>query len=94
MAVLILAGLAVVGYTLMSQSGKKTAPPPPAEATPPMVGALSVVLNEPAGTTIASLTPLGGTILLHLVGGGLPARVVIVDLASGQVRGRISLSVP
>ncbi|MBE1237670.1 hypothetical protein IHV25_08415 [Phaeovibrio sulfidiphilus] len=73
-------------------------PAPPAEPgasaalhDPAFFGML--FLDEPAGTEIRSMVVSGNTLVVELVGGpqARPNRLVVLDLATGQVRGRINL---
>lgn len=108
MAVLIIAGLALVGYTLMTKGAAKLHTPdtamsaPPSDSMPPPPPSLplalgtfpTLTLGEPKGTTVASITVDGPQALVHLVGGGVPERIVVIDLAHGTERGRIVVSAP
>lgn len=62
-----------------------TAPP-----VPPPVTAASVLLDEPAGTRIVTIAPVGDRLAVQLQGGG-PDRLLLVDPRSGAVVGRIAL---
>ena len=81
MGVLIVAGVVVLAVALGQKFG-----------TAVTGGALAgpVLLDEPAGTRIASSAVGGERVVLQLAGGG-PDRVVIYDLARARVVGRISL---
>ena len=79
MGVVIVAGVATLGVLI----GRRTAvPPPPAR---------EAVLADPAGTRIAGVSAAGDRLAVWLAGGG-PDRVVVVDMRSGQVQGRIGLA--
>jgi hypothetical protein len=52
--------------------------------------AASLVLDEPAGSRILSISPAGDRLAVLLQGGG-PDRVVFVDPARDRVAGRMSL---
>jgi hypothetical protein len=78
MAVLIVAGVAVIGVTIMHRMSG------PVAAAPTM-------LDEPAGTAIAEVSTSGDRVALLLHGGG-PDRVVLIDARSGAVLGRTSLA--
>ena len=82
MAVMIVAGIVVVGVTIMRRLNG-----PPGGAT----FAASVVLDEPAGTRIASVAGLPDRVIIQLQGGG-PDRIVFVDPRSGQPMGRVVLA--
>jgi hypothetical protein len=79
MGVLIVAGLATVGVVIAVRIS----------ATPP--AAQEAVLDEPAGTRIAGASALSDRLVLRLRGGGSD-RVVMVDMRSGKVVGRVRLS--
>lgn len=79
MGVMIVAGIAVLGVTL---AGRLTAAP--GAAGP-------VALDQPDGTRIASASASGDRVVLQLQGGG-PDRVVVVDLRTGAVIGRVGLA--
>jgi hypothetical protein len=87
MGVMIVAGtgvlVAVIAHRLST----------PASGVTPVAGGapLALVLDEPAGTRIASVAAAGDRLALQLQGGGAD-RVVLVDLRSGAVAGRISLA--
>ncbi|MBT5239629.1 MAG: hypothetical protein HN793_14190 [Rhodospirillaceae bacterium] len=49
-------------------------------------------LEQPPGTVIDSVSTSAGELAITLSGGGLQPRVIIVDTASGAVRGKISLN--
>jgi hypothetical protein len=79
MGILIVAGLAVIGVTLvgrMSSSGGPIA---------------SMVLDEPAGTRIAGASMGQDRLAVQLQGGG-PDRVVVVDTKAGRTLGRVGLA--
>ncbi len=69
MGILIVVGVAVVGVTIVGRLGGRSP-------------ASSLVLDQPAGTRIVSVSLAGGRLALVLQGGG-PDRVVIVDAAGG-----------
>ncbi len=78
MGVLIVAGVAVIGLTIVKRMNG--AP----------VSLADVVLSEPAGTHIGAVSAAGDRVAVVLSGGG-PDRVVIWDVAHGRVGGRLSL---
>ena len=51
----------------------------------------SVMLDEPPGTRIAGTSAGADRMAVQLAGGG-PDRVVLVDLKSGRVLGRVALA--
>ena len=78
MAVLIVAGVTTLAIVLVQR----------VSAPAPAVG--DVVLDEPEGTRIVATAALADRVVMQLQGGG-PDRVVVVDLRSGRVTGRIGL---
>lgn len=79
MGVLIVAGVGVLGVTLasrMSSGGGTIA---------------SVVLDEPAGTRVVGASLGADRLAVQLQGGGAD-RVVVTDLKSGRVVGRVGLA--
>lgn len=78
MGVLIVAGVAVIGATLVGRM------------SPGGGAVVDVLLNEPAGShiTAASLAP--DRMAVTVQGGG-PDRVVLVDTKAGRVLGRVLL---
>lgn len=84
MGVLIVAGVTTIGVTIVHRMS----------AAPAVVHDAVVhdaVLDEPAGTRIAGVSALPDRLALRLVGGGAD-RVVVVDLRTGQVVGRVALA--
>jgi hypothetical protein len=80
MAVLIVAGVVVLGVTIARRLG-----------TPAPSMAATVLLDEPAGTRIAGIAALQDRLAVQLQGGG-PDRVLLLDAKSGTVQGRIGLA--
>ena len=78
MGVLIVAGVAVIGVTLVSRMSPGGAP------------IASVLLDEPVGTHIVASALAADRLALQLGGGG-PDRVVLVDTKAGRVLGRVQL---
>jgi hypothetical protein len=82
MAVMIVAGIVVVGVTILHRlSGPAGGP---AFAAP-------AVLDEPAGSRIMSIAGVGERLAVQIQGGG-PDRVVFIDARTGQVVGRAALA--
>ena len=79
MGVLILAGTATIGLTVVHRS----------LAVPPAAG--NAVLDEPAGTRIVQVGGSADQLTLRLEGGG-PDRVVVVDARTGKVIGKAALA--
>ena len=59
-------------------------------AAPSVPVVASVLLDEPSGTHIAGIAPVGDRLAVQLQGGG-PDRVVLLDARSGAIIGRIGL---
>ena len=79
MGVLIIAGTATL-FTLL------------ATRMSPGAGQIaSAVLDEPAGTRIAGVSAAADRVTVQLQGGG-PDRVVVVDLRTGRMLGRVGLA--
>ena len=79
MSVLIVAGVAVVGVTVVHRLTHIAVPPGPPS---------SIVLDEPAGTQIVGVAGIGDRLAITLRGGG-PDRVMVVG---GQTLGAIRLA--
>jgi len=77
MAVMIVAGVVVLGIVISKRMGAPSA-------------AVPTEFNEPAGTQIAQISAAGDRLALLLHGGG-PDRVVVLDLRNGQVMARTAL---
>ncbi len=80
MGVLIVAGTAVIGVTIVKRISAGGG-----------VAAAAVVLDEPAGTRIMGVGPAGDKVAVVLSGGG-PDRVVLWDVARGVAVGRLRLA--
>ena len=78
MGVLIVAGVAVLGVTIVRRLG-----------TSPSLAAAT--LDEPPGTHLQQIAPAGDRLALLLTGGG-PDRIVLLDPRTGQVTGHIGLT--
>lgn len=79
MGVLIVAGVAVLGITIVRRMGSAAASGP-------------LMLDEPAGTRIVSASAAGDRVAVLLQGGG-PDRVVLLDAHSGRAVGQVVLRV-
>ncbi len=78
MAVMIVAGVVVLGITISKRMNA------PKASTPAQ-------FDEPAGTAIAQISAAGDRLALLLHGGG-PDRVVVLDLRDGSVIARSALA--
>lgn len=83
MGLLILLGTSVILVTIVKRTMSGPAGLPEK--------AFSAVLDEPAGTGIASIASVRDRLAVQLHGGGVD-RVLLIDVASGAVVGRISLA--
>jgi hypothetical protein len=83
MGVLIVAMTVVVAVTLVHRMSARGGLAPESVAA-------SLVLDEPAGTRIVSISPAGDRLAVLLQGGG-PDRVLLVDALHDRVVGRLSL---
>jgi hypothetical protein len=83
MGVLIVAMTVVIAVTLVHRMSARGSLSPAAVAA-------SVVLDEPAGTRIVSISPAGDRLAVLLQGGG-PDRVFFVDPLRDRVVGRLVL---
>ena len=92
MGVLIIAGLGLLGYGLSTTyPSKKTPSTLMAHSDPNTKGFGQLKVNEKSGSTIAHTLLEGQTILIHVQGNG-PDRLHVVDIASGQHLGVITLT--
>jgi hypothetical protein len=82
MGVLIVAGTVVVAVTIANRLGTRPAPP-----------AISG-LGEPAGSRILGIAATGDRLAVHVTGGGVEDRVVLVDPATHRVLGRLVPGTP
>lgn len=89
-ATVVMGMLIVLGtIALVIAVARRTSAPGPAVATWPT--SIAAVLNEPAGTHIAGIAAVRDRLAVRLEGGGAD-RVVLIDLTTGAVSGRISLA--
>ena len=82
MGVLIVAGLAVIGVTIVHRLGG---------GIPVRAQLTAAVLDQPAGTQIAGVSGIGERLAVTLRGGG-PDRLVILDAQSLQPIGSVTLA--
>jgi hypothetical protein len=81
MGVLIVVGVMALVTILVQRVGGLVASP----------ASVASLVDEPAGSHIAGASAAGDRVVLRLQGGG-PDRVVVVDLRSGRVVGRVGLA--
>lgn len=79
MGVLIVAGVAVIGVTLVTRMSPQPGP------------IASLVLDEPTGTRIAATSLAPDRMAITLQGGG-PDRVALVDTKTGHLMGHVTLA--
>ncbi|WP_249209073.1 hypothetical protein [Magnetospirillum sulfuroxidans] len=84
MGVLLVGGLALLGWGLYSQAGKITTKPTRSSVAADDFGAISVPL--PAGSRIDQVLVVSDRLVLRVIGGG-PERLVVLDPASGAITG-------
>ena len=82
MAVMIVAGVVVLGVTILHRLN--TVPGGPAFAA-------NAMLDEPAGSHIVAIAGLQDHLAVQLQGGG-PDRVLLIDPHTGQLLGRVALA--
>jgi len=87
MSVLIVAGVAVIGVTIVRRAGGRASE----RAGGRLAATADMVLHEPAGTRIASVTASGDRIVLLLSGGG-PDRLAVLDARDGQAVLRVAVA--
>jgi hypothetical protein len=84
MALLLVAGLALLGYGLMTKTGKK-----PGAVADSDFGVVSVPV--PAGSVVQHVGTVGELVVVRLTGSN-PERIVVLDPASGKVAGQFVFS--
>ena len=93
LGLLLVAGLAVLGYGLYSKAPFKgtTSAAPTLAAGPVVADFGSVGVPIPAGARIEQMLVAGDRVVLRLSGGG-PERVLVLDPARGKVAGGFVLT--
>jgi hypothetical protein len=95
---LCVAAFGVLVYLVVAGIGdKQAAAPSPAVpsatgiAAPPLAGLRwnDLLLGQPPGTRIVGVVSAGGLLAIHVEAPGGAGSVLLVDPASGQLRGRI-----
>jgi len=87
MGVLIVAGMVVVGVTIANRLGKLDADDKPAAAAG---GFGEATVPVPAGCAIVETRPEGNRLIVRLGSGGRCDQVLVIDLRSGAVTGRLN----
>ncbi len=82
MGVMIVAGTILLGVVLANRMSSRGGP------------AVEATLGQPAGTRIVSIAGAGDRVAVHVAGGGLPDRIVLVDAARGRVVGTLLPEAP
>jgi len=100
LGVMIVIALGLIGYRLYFHT---TVPAPTQQhengAAPVMVPSnptsnveySQIPLNQPVGSTVARTAAQGSWLFLTITGGGVPDRVVVVDVAQGRVISTVGL---
>ncbi len=92
MAVMIVAGVVVLGIVISKRMNGPVAAVAPVVAPSVMSAAvLPADLGEPQGTRLAQISAAGDRLVVLLQGGG-PDRVVVLGLSNGQVLARMAVS--
>lgn len=94
MAILIVAGIGLLAYGMMTKVGKpraERAPRPAAASAGPLA---PPPLNEPAGTRVTGMAVGDNRLVLSLDGGGRGARVAIIDLSGTTPTATVEVSPP
>jgi hypothetical protein len=97
MGVLLVAGIALLGYGMYSKAGRLAKPQDDVAAVAVMAPAQSmatfgeIVVSQPAGTSIEAVQAMGGQLILTLRGGGVADRLLVIDTASKAVVGSVLL---
>ncbi len=87
----VLVYLVVAGIGGKEASAPQAAPSAIAAAAPPLAGLRwnDLSLGQPAGTRIVGVAASGGLLAIHVEAPGGTGSILLVDPASGQLRGRI-----
>lgn len=79
MGVMIVAGTILLAVVVANRLSSRAAAPAAIEAT----------LNQPAGTRIVGIAGAGERVAVHVTGGGLPDRILLVETLRGRVVGTL-----
>ncbi|WP_291299031.1 DUF6476 family protein [Elioraea sp.] len=82
MGVMIVAGTILLAVVVANRLSGRDGP------------AVQASLGQPAGTRIVSLAGAGDRVAVHVTGGGLPDRILLLDPASGRVVGTLAAEGP
>jgi len=84
MGVLIVAGTIALAVVIANRFGSRNTV---------MVG-IEASLNQPAGSRIVGIAGAGERFAVHLTGGGLPDRILLVEPVRGRVVGTLLAEAP
>jgi len=94
LGLLLVAGLALLGYGLYSKSHVKGSPAAAMETSATETGTAvfgTVQVSLPAGTRVEQMLGVGDRVVLRLAGGG-PDRLLVIDPGRGRVAGAFVLA--
>lgn len=97
LGVLLVAGLALLGYGLYTKAplkGTPAASPGMASGTPAVAGVAEfgqLAVPVPAGSRIEQMVVAGDRVVVRLAGGG-PERILVLDPGQGKVAGGFVLT--
>ncbi|MCR6632571.1 MAG: hypothetical protein NVV74_22395 [Magnetospirillum sp.] len=91
MGFLLLAGLALLVYGLMTTSKSGGKPRPAASVSAPVAEFGAVAIPVPAGSRVEQTLVVGERVVLRLAGGGAD-RLLVLDPAEGKVMGSFVLA--
>jgi hypothetical protein len=77
MGVMIVAGTVTLAVLLANRMAGRSAP------------AVEASLGQPSGTRIVGIAGAGERVAVHVSGGGLPDRILLLDAARGRVVGTL-----
>jgi len=82
MGVLIVAGTVTLAALVAQRLGARTAP------------LVEAGLGQPSGTRILGIAGGGDRVAVAVTGGGLPDRILVLDIARGRVVGTLTAEAP
>lgn len=77
MGVMLVAGTVTLAVLLANRMASRSAP------------AVEMSLGQPSGTRIVGIAGAGERVVVHVTGGGLPDRILLLDVARGRVVGTL-----
>lgn len=102
LTLLLIVGFGVLIWGVVRQAGKLAEPP--AEASAPLTGTAlvsddrtpwqSLLLDQPPGTRIATVTSAGDLVVLQLFTGnpGQDERIIVIDPGTGTLLGTVTVT--